>query len=365
MVKYSKIKIVSEVGVKRLHIQGGSRSQPKSLQWITNISSKKRNKKKELKMEIYNLLSCGIKYDIDDFESFLFENNFTTCSQKFNLLDSYHTVLVAAILTIVVVHTLWSKWKKFDKKKGPSWFFELNRNQQRLLIFCVYLAAFLCFYSLGHINIVDQLYLKFYRSILPIIYAGQDNQNNQKSQKAKGKEKMATTPAEDLAEDPNEASNSWKASTNRDDSFTDDLARADRDTGVNKRCADDLEESSSGDQPFMPDLDRAVRDENISIRIKMLKIRSRPAKQRLSVVSPIDPNQQVQPAVANDQQVQPAVANDQQVQPAVANDQQVQPIVVNYEILGDSAKDAGKRFAELFTCKAVKEMQDRKRQKRG
>ncbi len=359
MVRYSKIKIVSEVGVRRLHIQGGSRSKPNSLQWITNISSKKRNKKKELKMEIYNLLFCGIKYDIDDFEFFLFENYSSTCSQKFHLLDSYHTVLVPAILTIVVVHsvvhTLWSKWKKFDKKKRPSWFFELNINGQRLLVFCVCLATFLSFYSLGYIDIVDQLYLKFYRSIFPITYAGQDNQNNQKSQKAKGKEKMATTPAEDPAEDPNETSNSWKASTNRDDSFTDDLARADRDRGLNKRCADDLEESSSGDQPFMPDLERADRDENISMGMKKLKIGSRPAKQRLSVVSAIDP----------DQQVQSAVANDQHVQPAVANDHQVQPIVAKYEILGDSPNDAGKRFAELFTLKAVKEMQDRKRQKKG
>ena len=364
MVRYSKIKIVSQVGVRRLHIRGGSRSRPNSLQWITNISSKKRNKKKELKMEIYNLLSCGIKYDIDDFESFLFENNFSTCSQKFNLLDCYHTVLVPAILTILVVHTLWSKWIKFEKKKRPSWFFDLNINGQRLLVFCICLATFLSFYSLGYINIVDQLYLKFYRSIFPITYAGQDNQNNQKSQKAKGKEKMATTPAEDPAEDPNETSNSWKASTNRDDSFTDDLARADRDRGLNKRCADDLEESSSGDQPFMPDLERADRDENISMGMKKLKIRSRPAKQRLSLVSAIEPNQQVQSAVANDQHVQPAVANDQHVQPAVANDQQVQPIVANYEILGDSPNDAGKKFAELFTLKAVKEIQDRKRQKK-
>jgi hypothetical protein len=70
MVRYSKIKIVSEVGVRRLHIQGVVEANQTACNGLPTYQVKKEIKKR-IKMEIYNLLFCGIKYDIDDFEFFL------------------------------------------------------------------------------------------------------------------------------------------------------------------------------------------------------------------------------------------------------------------------------------------------------
>jgi len=139
----------NKIVLGRLHIQGGSRSKPNSLQWITNISSKKRNKKKELKMEIYNLLSCGIKYDIDDFESFLFENDFKGLSPELFLLVASHIVLLYG-----VVVTTWAK------KGYPI----LLRNISYIASFSIFLTLLLFFTNpinhgifLYHTLILDNL----------------------------------------------------------------------------------------------------------------------------------------------------------------------------------------------------------------
>jgi hypothetical protein len=45
-------------------------------------------------MEIYNLLSCGIKYDIDDFESFLLKMILKVFLQNYFLLVASHCFVV-------------------------------------------------------------------------------------------------------------------------------------------------------------------------------------------------------------------------------------------------------------------------------
>jgi hypothetical protein len=64
LLKFNKIVL------GRLHIQGVVEANQTACNGLP-IYQVKKEIKKRIKMEIYNLLSCGIKYDIDDFESFL------------------------------------------------------------------------------------------------------------------------------------------------------------------------------------------------------------------------------------------------------------------------------------------------------
>ena len=278
-------------------------------------------------MEIYNLLISGFKF-------------------------SYHNVLIPAILTILLLDFIRSYYKLFSKEKRPNWFLALNFNKQRLVVFLVYLGTFFVFYYLGHIEMVDKLYLVLSRSMFPLSSAVQDDQNKQQDKDRKGKGKMAATtaqhetsrPAEDDEDDKDDTSfstdnseknegfytgergaNNWEASSSRDHAFIDALNRATGDKDPRKRSAHDWEASESGDQPDLA----TDPTTNLERRLKKVVV-SRPSKQGLPS-SPVDPGE---------------------------------PVNVSYESLGNSIEEAAKNLAKFFTPERMKKMEDKKRRKK-
>jgi hypothetical protein len=45
-------------------------------------------------IKIFNLVYCGIKYDLDNFGSFFFENDFKAISPELFLLVASHAILL-------------------------------------------------------------------------------------------------------------------------------------------------------------------------------------------------------------------------------------------------------------------------------
>ncbi len=283
-------------------------------------------------MEIYNLLNSGFKF-------------------------SYHHVVVPLILTILILDFIRSYYKFFSKEKQHDWFFALNINKQRLVVFLVYLVTFFFFYYLGHIEMVDKLYLVLSRSMFPLSSAVQDDQNKQQDKDRKGKGKMAattaqheaSTPAQDDEDDKDDTSfstqssekkedfytgergaNNWGASSSRDHAFRDYLNRATGDKDPRKRSAHDWKASESGDQPDLA-TDPTKNIENIQRRLKKIVVNRPPKPKQGLPSSSVDPGEQIN---------------------------------VSYESLGNTLEEAGKNLAKFFTPERMKKMQDKKRRKK-
>ena len=67
----------------------------------------------KIKLGIYNLVDSGIKYDLDDFESFLFENDFKAISPKLFLLVASHVILLYGL-------TWWGGQNWWAPNAGPN-----------------------------------------------------------------------------------------------------------------------------------------------------------------------------------------------------------------------------------------------------
>ena len=102
-----------------------------------------------MEIETLNLVYCGVKYDLDDFESFLFENDFKGISPELFLLVTSHILLLYG-----VVITTWGE------KRYPI----LLKNISNMAAFSLIITLLLFFTNpinhgifLYHTLILDQL----------------------------------------------------------------------------------------------------------------------------------------------------------------------------------------------------------------
>ena len=108
---------------------------------------------KNIIIETQNLLHCGVKYDLDDFDSFLFENDFKGLSPELFLLVASHILLLYG-----VVITTWGK------KRDPI----LLKNISKMAAFSLVITLLLFFTNpithgifLYHTFILDPLTVFF------------------------------------------------------------------------------------------------------------------------------------------------------------------------------------------------------------
>ena len=222
---------------------------------------------------------------------------------------------------------------KLKKRESMRWLFKLNLWVQRFILSAVYLTLFLFFYWLFSTTMLGNWLSELRGLIVPFVDATEPDQQDKPYQRGQRKGKSPATPADHRSQ------TSSSAKSNQSSKGKGFGGGGGEKKKKKKTHANDREASSScADQrPFssMQDVVNAGRDEcrNIADQVKKLQIFDHKPKQqqRLPAVSHIDPGEKVQPTVAN------------------------------YEILGDSAAQAGKNLAKFFTSKGVKPTQDENR----